>query len=283
MGVTAAVRVDGGDRPEPLLRELLDTRAAFDGVAGEYHRQNCENRILVAMRARAVATLCRHVRRGARVLDLGCGPGTDIETLVEAGFTVTAIDWSPVMVEEARRRLLANDIGDCRARVHLLGIQELARLRPAVYDAAYSNFGPLNCVPSLEEAAALVSDRLVSSGIVVASIIGRVCPWEIALHLVRRDWKRVRVRFSRHFVPVPLSGGTVWTRYYSPREFAEAFARAGLRTIALRPLGLFMPPPYMQSFAERHPRLMGSLQRIEDRGPAWGGWGDHFLIVLRKT
>jgi len=48
---------------------------------------------------------------------------------------------------------------------------------------------------------------------------------------------------------------------------------------------LFVPPPYLEAFADRHPRLIGTLQRIEDRCGEMSllrEWGDHFLIVMRK-
>jgi|GEM_PF-1606320 len=77
-----------------------------------------------------------------------------------------------------------------------------------------------------------------------------------------------RVRFAKEVVPVPLGGQTVWTRYYTPREFESAFAAAGFRRLSLRALGLFSPPPYLAAFASRRPRLVSALQGIEDRTAA---------------
>jgi SAM-dependent methyltransferase len=264
---------------------LVDTQRAFDGVAHEYHRSNADNPTLSAMRARARAAVERHVPRGAHVLDLGCGPGTDGEHFVSRGYRVMAIDWSPAMVAEAHRRLRDAELSG-RADVRHLGIHELDRLAPMVFDAAYSNFGPLNCVPDVESAARLIASRVRPGGVLVASVIGRVCPWELAVHAARGRIARARVRFARRPVPVPLEGRTVWTRYFTPTEFVRAFAPAGFVRVSLRAMGLFVPPPYMQAFADRHPTLVGGLQRIEDLTADWPGirlWGDHFLIVLRRV
>ena len=65
-------------------------------------------------------------------------------------------------------------------------------------------------------------------------------------------------------MPVPLEGRTVWTRYYTPAGFARIFAAAGFTRASLRALGLFAPPPYLEAFAGRHPRLISALQRVED-------------------
>jgi SAM-dependent methyltransferase len=202
------------------------------------------------------------------------------------GYRVTAIDWSPAMVEQARWR--ARDAGVAnRVDVQHLGIQELERLESgAPFDAAYSNFGPLNCVIDLPGAARRIADRLRPGGVLVASVIGRVCPWEIALYLARGDRARAAVRFRRGLVAVPLDGGTVWMRYFNPREFEAIFTAAGMTRLSLRALGLFVPPPYLQAFAERHPSLIDGLQRAEDRCGGWPllrGWGDHFLVVLQKA
>jgi hypothetical protein len=102
----------------------------------------------------------------------------------------------------------------------------------------------LNCVPDLAEAARRIAQRLSPGGIFVASIIGRICPWEMALYGLRRDWRRLRVRFASGFVPVPFYGRTVWTRYYKPAEFERSFAEAGFERVALRPR-TFVPPPYL--------------------------------------
>jgi SAM-dependent methyltransferase len=265
---------------------LADTARAFDGVAARYDRSNTDNPILCAMRERMWRAVDAMVPRGAHLLDLGCGPGADAERFARLGYRVTAIDWSEAMVEEARRRVAAAGCAD-RVEVQRLGIHELDRLAPpaGVFDAALSNFGPLNCVVDLRAAAQMIAARLRPGGVLVASVIGRLCPWEIALYATRGQWSRAMLRFRRGMIAVPLEARTVWTQYYSPREFEAAFTSAGLRRVALRALGVLTPPPYLDAFARRHDVLVSALERIEDRVAGWPGVrsaGDHFLIALRK-
>jgi SAM-dependent methyltransferase len=188
------------------------------------------------------------------------------------------------MVDETRRRVRQEGLlGEVDVRQ--MGIHEVDRLAPASFDVALSNFGPLNCVPDLAESARLIADRLVRGGTLVASVIGRVCPWELALYSVRGNPARARLRFSRSSVPVPLNGEIVWTRYYGVREFTRAFRAAGLTRVDLRALGVFVPPPYMDAFAARHPRLIAGAERLDDAVGRWPGvraCGDHFLIVMVK-
>jgi len=264
---------------------LADTQQAFDGVAPAYHRANVENVLLEGMRRQLWRAVERHVPPGGHLLDLGCGPGTDDVAFASRGYRVTAIDWSPAMVNEARRRVRTHGVEDRVAVMHL-GIQEMEWLRPSTFDAVCSNLGPLNCVPDIDAAARAIAERVRRGGVFVASAIGRVCPWEIALYAARRDWRRVRVRFSSGLTAVPLDGRSVWTRYYAPAEFERAFQAAGFVPLERRALGLFAPPPYLQGFAERHLRAIRLLQRIDE---AAGGWpalremGDHFLVVMRRV
>ncbi len=116
-------------------RALADTQRAFDGVASRYDCSNAANPILCAMRKRSRDTLTRILRPGSRVLDLGCGPGTDDVPLAQSGHEVTAIDWSPLMIEAARRRVREAGL-EGRVRVEHLGIHQLDSLPPSGFDAA---------------------------------------------------------------------------------------------------------------------------------------------------
>jgi SAM-dependent methyltransferase len=263
---------------------LVETRRAFDGVAGTYREENDGNPVIREMRRHTIEAVTSRLPPGSRLIDLGCGPGPDAEHLGRLGYEVLAIDWSPGMAEEASRRIETMGL-ESRVRVRNLGIHELDELEAAAFDGVYSDLGPLNCVPDLGASARSIGARLKPRGLFVASIIGRICPWEIALYGARRDWKRLSVRFSREFVPVPFYGRTVWTRYYSPAEVERTFRAAGFERVALRSLGLFVPPPYLQGLASRHQGILRALQNVEGSLASWPGlrqMGDHFLIVMRK-
>jgi 2-polyprenyl-3-methyl-5-hydroxy-6-metoxy-1,4-benzoquinol methylase len=264
--------------------QLDDTRAAFDSVAAEYDGSLGNNELVQRLRVRTLAALTRSVPPGAELLDLGCGTGLDAVFLARQGYRVTAIDWSAQMLRRTQERAKQAGV-DGGLAIHHLGIHELERLPPGEFDAAYSDLGSLNCVPDLAGCARSIAARVRPGGVLVASVIGRVCVWELALFAAKRQWRRARLRAARTSVSVPLNGRTVWTAYYSPSEFRSAFERAGFRLRSLRALALLSPPPYMFAFSQRHPGLVATLQTLEDRVAAWPGlrqWGDHFLIVMQR-
>jgi SAM-dependent methyltransferase len=264
--------------------QLIDTRSAFDSVADAYDGPLGNNSLVQAVRARTLAEVRHRVPPGATLLDLGCGTGLDAAALAQQGYRVTAIDWSPQMVRRTQDRATSAGL-ERMLVVHQLGIHELDRLPIGDFDAAYSDLGSLNCVPDIAAAARAIGGHLRPRGMLVASVIGRVCPWEVALFTVKRQAHQARRRAARGAVAVPLNGRTVWTSYYSPAEFRSAFERAGFTLRSLRSLGLLAPPPYMEAFAQRHPRAVAMLQALEDRVAGWPGlrgWGDHFLIVMQR-
>jgi SAM-dependent methyltransferase len=265
-------------------RQLADTQRAFDEVAAGYDGPLGNNTLVQGVRSRTLAAVTRSLARGATLLDLGCGTGLDAVALGRQGYLVTAIDWSANMVRQTRERAArAGNHG--LVAVHQVGIHELGRLPAGTFDGAYSNLGALNCVPDLGSAAASIAQRLRPGGVLIASVIGRTCPWELVIFARKRDWGRAAARRSKRPVAVPLGRGTVWTRYYSPAEFRSMFEAAGFSLRSLRTLGLLVPPPYAVAFADRHPRLVARLQAIEDGVAGWPGvrgWGDHFLVVMER-
>lgn len=263
--------------------QLFDTQRAFDSVAADYDGPSGNNTLIRWMRLRLWRAVAAAVPPGGRLLDVGCGTGLDAAHFAGAGYRVLATDWSPQMIERTRRRAEAEGL-QARLAVRQIGGHQLDRLTGEQFDGIYSDLGPLNCVPDLGAVARECARLLAPGGKLVLSVIGRLCPWELAYYLLRGQVGRARLRGARRMVPVGLNGETVWTSYYTPREFARAFA-PHFATTGYRGLLLFLPPPYLAGAYERHPRLGAALGWLDDRLgalPPLREAGDHFLIVLTK-
>jgi len=84
--------------------------------------------------------------RGKRVLEIGCGLGTDTVNFARAGAHVTAIDLSDQSAAIARQRLEVFGLAD-RAAIHVGNAEELPGiLAPQAFDLVYS-FGVIHHSP----------------------------------------------------------------------------------------------------------------------------------------
>jgi SAM-dependent methyltransferase len=257
---------------------LGDTRRAFDSIAGRY---DDGNPLLRRMRESVWRVLEAELPPHGRLLDLGCGPGLDAVHLAERGHPVVATDWSPQMIDRARAHATEAGVSE-RVSVWNVGMHQVEDLPAGPFDGIYSNFGALNCVPSLEPVARACAERLRPGGKLVVCVMGRNVPWERVHNRLRGDGKRWEERQTAGAVPVRLKDHTVWTAYYTPRELFEIFA-PHFSLGRYRGVGLFLPPPYLAASASRWPTLTRTLAALDDRLAGLPGLreaGDHFLMTM---
>ncbi len=280
---TGAAPAARGDRGVALNEaQLLETQRAFDSVAADYDGPRGNNELIQRMRLAMWNAVDGHVPAGSRLLDLGCGTGIDAFEFAQRGFRVVATDWSPQMIERTRSRAVAGRLTD-RITVAHLGIQQLDRL-DGEFDGIYSNFGPLNCAPDLRAVAAQCARLLRPGGSLAFSVMGRICPWEFGHYALRGRFRRAGVRAARGATAVGMNGHMIWTYYYLPREFYQAFAEH-FSLASYSALSLFMPPPYMVDRYRRRSNWYERLGRLDDRLgalPLLRDMGDHFLIVMHR-
>ncbi len=270
--------------PEEISLRLQQTQEAFDSVASDYDGPRGNNLLIQEMRAEMWRWLDATFSAPAHLLDLGCGTGLDAVRMAQTGHRITATDWSGRMVERTWERAVSEGVAD-RVRTLAVGSHELHRIAgDAAFDGAYSNLGPLNCIPDLTAVSSECARLIKPGGTLVFSVIGRICPWEIAYYMYKRQWARARVRFARGTIAVGMNRRTVWTRYYRPREFYRAFER-DFTLAGFRGLCLFAPPPYLTWMRQRHPLVYQRLWRVDRLCSGWPllrNMGDHFLVVMRR-
>ena len=247
-------------------------KAGFDLHAFHYDRVWEQDPVARELRRAVRDRLAIHVRGGARVLDVGCGPGADAEWLLERGAEVLAIDSSEGMVEAARLRNPSLDVRQWAAE----RVGALASEGP--FDLAVMDMGVLNCV-DLDAVANGLGRCLRPGGAVVLVPMPRVHPTWIIREFLRGRHRGVVDRLSAD-VAVPVEGAAVAVRYLGIGEIRDAF-RPWFRVTARRGLGFLLPPPGSRLAS----RLAGPLGRLEAPLrdlPVLRGVGDHVIVELER-
>jgi len=241
-----------------------------------------------AQRRRVWQVLERVLPANGDFLDLGCGTGEDALWLARRGAgRVVGCDVSTQMLRTARAKVDAAGVGDRVRLQHMdLGrIQRESNPGGGLFAGAVSDVGALNCLQNRRPVAEAVSSWLAPGATFVAVLMGRWCAWEVGWHLLRlqpgaafRRWRQGR--------EAPLDGGgsiPVW--YPTPRQLQREFNPV-LELVETIGIGVFLPPPYLDSVLGTRPRLLAALDRLEGglghRRP-WLWMADHVLFVFRNA
>jgi len=81
--------------------------------------------------------LVREIPPGSRVLEIGCGTGELAAMLVLRGFTVTAFDPNPAMIEVAQERAHQEGVGE-KLHIEPMGVEGMDGLPSGHFDAVVS-------------------------------------------------------------------------------------------------------------------------------------------------
>jgi SAM-dependent methyltransferase len=247
---------------------------AFDRAAEDYDRDFGRNPVGLLFRHAFQEALRRHLAAGDRVLDLGCGTGDDALFLAGLGMSVLGIDPSPAMI--ARARAKAAERGADRVRFEVKRAEDVADL-PATYDAAYSNFGALNCA-DLERVGTGLGRTLRPGGPVMLCLFGRrPLPAMLERGLTGRGEARPRSH--------PRVGGIAVAVSYPTRGQVVSLLGPAFEWRKAWALGVVVPGPGHADWAYRHPQAFGVLAAVESLLRAWPllrDLGDHLVLEGRR-
>jgi SAM-dependent methyltransferase len=264
--------------------------AGFDAAAARYDDDERGNPVLVHMRARAYGQLEAAFARGAKLIELGSGTGTESARLVrERACRVALVDPSSELLARASAKIYVAH-ADGLIGAHAIPASAVATLVATYgsgsFDGAFSSFGPLNCEPSLGPVAQGLEQLVRPGGALVLSIINRWCPAEMGWFALHGDWREASRRWGGPVQAAAYAGGPkdVRTWYYSHREIELAFA-AGFDVEHVEALPLLWPPPYLDFLVTRFPALVSALRPLDIWASTRRGLrelGDHVLVRLRR-
>ena len=248
-----------------------EASSPFDAVAEGYDRTFGRSPAGRLFRFRLAERIGARVPRGSRLLDIGAGTGEDAVWFTQQGFEVLGLEPSSGMAAVARAKAERAGVAVSFEERSFEGFAPAAP-----FDAAYSDFGAMNCVPLAAWAAGL--SRLVRPGGFLFLVLMGRRPLPALLRSGPEAWRR------RGRATAPLGDRDVPVTYPGPKEvtaaLASSFAITGTET-----LGLLVPHPGADDWPRRHPILFGvlaGLERLATRRRFLCGFSDHYLVELRR-
>ena len=269
------------NKPLPVADQAQTIAEAFSRTAEKYDSFAADHPHLTRMRNKVYEHVMRHVPRGARILELNAGTGTDAVQLAQHGYVVHATDIAPGMLNRLQEK------------VHQLGLQghvtmearsflSLENVQGAPFDAVFSDLGGLNCVPDLTPVIQQLPKILKPGGIVTWVLMPHICLWEIA-EVFRGNFSLAFRRLSRGSVRAHLEGLYFDVYYFSPRQVVQWFGDK-FELMTLEGLSVLTPTAESKNFARWHPHLYRALGWLDDRlSPRWpwNGWGDFYILTMK--
>jgi SAM-dependent methyltransferase len=267
---------------------MTTARLAFDRLAPAYDAL-AAGEAFQLQRRQTHAAFERWIRPGFRVLEIGCGTGVDTEFLAKLGARLVACDPSDEMLSRTKRRLETAGLGD-RAGILSCGLQDVPQFLDALdhaegFDAIVSNFGALNCAPTLDPLGVIGRRHLRPGGAMAIGLMGRSCLWE-TLYFTARGDRASAARRRVASVNVPVAGIEVPTFYHRSRDVAAALGDQFTRDATIG-VGVLVPPPYLEPRWQQLPhtvrRAAAAFDRVAGSLPLVNQLGDHTLTRWVKT
>jgi ubiquinone/menaquinone biosynthesis C-methylase UbiE len=126
--------------------------------------------------------------RGKKVLEIGCGIGTDTMNFARAGSTVTAVDLSGESLNLARKRAEVFGLSD-RIEFFEADAECLSEfVEPETYDLVYS-FGVIHHSPNPKKIIAEVRRNFVKPGSTLKLMVYNRYSWKVFSMLIRNSLK----------------------------------------------------------------------------------------------
>ena len=271
----------------PSFHDSAATAKAFDEAATDYDKEFTKTQTGQIQRDVVYRYLKSNIDPLVykNVLEINCGTGEDALWLSLRGHAVIATDASSKMIEIANSKLHSEkETGS--VQFIQLPFSKLKELKSQKFDLVFSNFGGLNCASpeEIKIIASEISDLLRPGGRFIAVLMGRSCVIEKFYFTVKGDKQNSNRRKSLLPLKAKVSSHAIDINYYKPEEFAS-LVKPALSVIAFRPVGLFIPPSYLEKPFTAIPGVSASakiLERFAAIHPGWADYADHYLIDFIK-
>lgn len=267
------------------MSTLRPAALAFDAIALDFDARFGAWSSVAAQRRAVRAALLNEFPPGGRILELGGGTGEDAAFLAERGFTLLLTDASPAMVSLAQAKL-----APLGTRAEAAAAEEMETFAhrylaagEALFDGAFSNFAPLNCVINLKPVAQGLAQLLKPGAAAMLVLFGTCCPGEMVTELLRGRPQVAFRRFRRGEASARLANQNFHIVYHRRVALVRAFAPWFVLEKRLG-VGIAVPPSAAEPWITQRPRLLAAMEAFDKHlCRPLAILGDHVIYQFRRT
>lgn len=260
-------------------------QAHFNAIAQTYDTDFSFSKIGRMQRMRVWKNLMQHLKGNKKksILEINCGTGVDAYWLAEQGYQVLATDISTEMINCAVNK--RNDHHINNPEFLVCGFEEVKQtMGNRKVDVIFSNFAGLNCVDKegLEKLNRDFASLLAPNGQLIMVLLGKHCWMEQLYFRLKGQPEKAKRRLNVDMVQ--LGKDEVQPTYcYSVQETKEMFS--AFECIAHKPIGIAIPPSYLEPIIKKLPFLVPIVQLAEyllGNISLFSNYADHTFLVFRK-
>lgn len=268
-----------------MTASLRPAAFAFDAIAPAFDLRFGHWLSVAAQRRAVRAALQREFPAKGHILELGGGTGEDAVFLAQRGFKMFLTDPSPAMVSLAKAKLAPFD-----AQAEVAAGEEIEDFAArhlstggALFDGAFSNFAPLNCIVDLEPVARGLARLLKPGAAAMLVLFGTLCPGEMITEVLRGRPHLALRRLKCGEIPAQLAKRDFHVVYHRRAALLRAFSRWFMLENRLG-IGVTVPPSASEPWMSDHPRLLALMETMDRivSGPM-AILGDHVLYQFRRN
>ncbi len=259
-------------------------QANFNSIAASYDSDFSSSKIGIMQRNRVWHHLKSDLNQTQiqSVLEINCGTGVDAFLLAKQGYSVIATDISSEMIHYAKQK---KDTSITNPQFLTCGFNDLKNVfTEKKFDLIFSNFAGLNCINE-EELKQLNHDfnRLLNpNALLIMVLLGKKSWMERLYFLLKGNSKKA---FRRENPDLASLGDNSFqmTYCYSVDEVKDIFN--DFICIKRKPIGILIPPSYLEPLIKKLPFLKFVLQFAESLIGGFSflsDYADHTYLVFRK-
>lgn len=255
----------------------------FDAAADSYDDTFTNSMIGKAQRKRVYHWLNKvdFFNSKNKVFEINCGTGFDAEHFYNKGLDVIATDGSRNMIEVAKQKRNA-EIDFFQLKFSDVSKDEKFKQS----NILFSNFGGLNCLSkeALQKFSNDVAANQKKDDLIAWVIMPKQCMIESFFFMLKGQFKKGFRRNTNEALIVNVDGEEVETFYHSPNDVKNILSPK-YQVILKKPVALFLPPSYLESFFKNKKFIFNTLaffEKIFGSISYYSSFSDHYIIIAKK-